>query len=73
MEATFGLCGVVALINPFLGVNHAWMSAPAFPLYSHVGFPAVSYLFLDSETGIHNRDNMVVCLIFIPAADLQLN
>jgi redox-sensitive bicupin YhaK (pirin superfamily) len=54
----FGLRGAAALINPFLGVDHAWMSGPTFPPHPHAGFSAVSYLFLDSETGIHNRDNI---------------
>ncbi len=53
-----GLRGLNALIDPFLGVDHAWMSGPTFPPHSHVGFSAVSYLFLDSETGINNRDNI---------------
>jgi redox-sensitive bicupin YhaK (pirin superfamily) len=53
----YGLSGVAALIDPFLGVDHAWMSAPTFPPHSHAGFSAVSYLFLDSETGIDNRDS----------------
>ncbi|HVI51221.1 MAG TPA: pirin-like C-terminal cupin domain-containing protein [Candidatus Sulfotelmatobacter sp.] len=46
------------LIDPFLGVDHAWMSAPTFPPHPHAGFSAVSYLFLDSETGIDNRDSL---------------
>ena len=37
-------------IDPFLGVDHAWMSASTFPPHPHAGFSAVSYLFLDSET-----------------------
>lgn len=45
------------LINPFLGVDHAWMSASTFQPHPHAGFSAVSYLFLDSETGINNRDS----------------
>ncbi|NHZ66581.1 MULTISPECIES: pirin family protein [Massilia] len=45
-------------IDPFLGVDHAWISAPTFPPHPHAGFSAVSYLFLDSETGIHNRDSL---------------
>lgn len=53
-----GLRGVASLINPFLGVDHAWMSAPTFPPHPHAGFSAVSYVFLDSETGIDNRDNI---------------
>ena len=46
-----------AQIDPFLGVDHAWMSAPTFPPHPHAGFSAVTYLFLDSETGIANRDS----------------
>jgi redox-sensitive bicupin YhaK (pirin superfamily) len=46
------------LIDPFLGVDHAWMSGPTFPPHSHAGFSAVSYLFLDSETGVTNRDSL---------------
>jgi len=45
-------------IDPFLGVDHAWMSASTFPPHPHAGFSAVSYLFLDSETGINNRDSL---------------
>lgn len=54
----YGLRGVAALIDPFIGVDHAWMSAPTFPPHPHAGMSAVSYLFLDSETGINNRDNV---------------
>ena len=52
------LRGVPGLLGPFLGVDHAWMSAPTFPLHSHVGLSAVSYVFQDSETGIHNHDSI---------------
>lgn len=45
-------------IDPFLGVDHAWMSAATFQPHPHAGFSAVSYLFLDSETGINNRDSL---------------
>jgi redox-sensitive bicupin YhaK (pirin superfamily) len=45
-------------IDPFLGVDHAWMSASTFPPHPHAGFSAVPYLFLDSETGIDNRDSL---------------
>lgn len=45
-------------IDPFLGVDHAWVSAPTFPAHPHAGFSAVSYVFLDSETGIDNRDSL---------------
>jgi redox-sensitive bicupin YhaK (pirin superfamily) len=54
----YGLRGVGKLINPFLGVDHAWMSGPTFPPHPHASISAVSYLFLDSETGIKNRDNI---------------
>lgn len=54
----YGLRGAAALIDPFIGVDHAWMSAPTFPPHPHAGFSAVSYLFLDSETGIDNRDSI---------------
>lgn len=45
-------------IDPFLAVDHAWISWPTFPPHPHAGFSAVSYLFLDSETGIDNRDSL---------------
>ncbi|HEL4101849.1 pirin family protein [Stenotrophomonas maltophilia] len=53
-----GLRGSASLINPFIGVDHAWMSAPTFPPHPHSGISAVSYVFLDSETGIENRDSI---------------
>lgn len=43
-------------IDPFLAVDHAWIGGPTFPPHPHAGFSAVSYLFLDSQTGIDNRD-----------------
>lgn len=46
-----------AQLDPFIGIDHAWMSAPTFPPHPHAGFSAVTYLFLDSETGIANRDS----------------
>ncbi|BCN37656.1 putative quercetin 2,3-dioxygenase [Alicycliphilus denitrificans] len=54
----YGLRGVAELIDPFLGVDHYWMSAPTFPAHPHAGISAVSYLFLDSETGMVNRDSI---------------
>lgn len=48
----------VAQLDPFLAVDHAWTSGPTFPPHPHAGFSAVSYLFLDSETGIANRDSL---------------
>lgn len=53
-----GLRGMSAVIDPFMNVDHAWMSAPTFPPHLHSGFSAVSYVFLDSETGIDNRDSL---------------
>ncbi|SEK82453.1 hypothetical protein SAMN05216359_103228 [Roseateles sp. YR242] len=46
-----------AQFDPFMGIDHAWMSEPTFPPHPHAGFSAVTYLFLDSETGIANRDS----------------
>jgi len=46
------------LISPFLGIDHAWISGPTFPPHPHAGFSAVSYLFLDSQTHIDNRDSL---------------
>ncbi|MHA3064781.1 pirin family protein [Acinetobacter sp. ANC 4641] len=54
----YGLRGAYDSTNPFIGVDHAWMSGPTFPPHPHQGFSAVSYLFLDSETGINNRDSI---------------
>ncbi|MFB2733215.1 pirin family protein [Shewanella mangrovisoli] len=51
------LRGYQQKINPFIAVDHAWMSGPTFPPHSHAGFSAVSYVFLDSESGIDNRDS----------------
>ncbi|KVV23235.1 pirin [Burkholderia cepacia] len=47
-----------APIDPFLGVDHARISAPTFPPHPHAGFSAVSYVFPDSPTGILNRDSL---------------
>lgn len=44
--------------DPFMGIDHAWMSAPTFPPHPHAGFSAVTYLFADSETGMANRDSL---------------
>lgn len=54
----FGLRGAARHINPFLGVDHAWMSAPTFPPHPHAGLSAVSYVFLDAETGLRNQDSL---------------
>lgn len=49
---------MAGMIDPFLGVDHSWISGQTFPPHPHAGFSAVSYLFLDSETGIDNRDSL---------------
>jgi redox-sensitive bicupin YhaK (pirin superfamily) len=54
------------LTNPFLGIDHAWMSGPTFPAHPHAGFSAVSYLFLDSQTWIENRDSLGGCQKILP-------
>ena len=53
----YALRGQEPSIDPFLGIDHAWMSAPTFAPHPHAGFSAVSYVFLDSETGIENKDS----------------
>lgn len=45
-------------IDPFLAVDHAWISGPTFAPHPHAGFSAVSYLFADSQTAIDNRDSL---------------
>ncbi|UCV17855.1 pirin family protein [Ferribacterium limneticum] len=55
-----------AQVDPFLAVDHAWISAPTFPPHPHAGFSAVSYLFLDSETGISNRDSLGNSNLILP-------
>lgn len=41
-----------------LKVSRRRVDAPTFPPHPHAGFSAVTYLFLDSETGIANRDSL---------------
>lgn len=62
----YGLRGAASVINPFIGIDHAWMSAPTFAPHPHAGFSAVSYLFLNSETGIANRDSTGTNNIILP-------
>jgi redox-sensitive bicupin YhaK (pirin superfamily) len=45
-------------LDPVIGVDHAWMSAPTFPPHSHTGFSAVSYVFSDAGTGLKNEDSI---------------
>lgn len=52
------LRGEGAALTPFLGVDHAYMSAPTFPPHRHAGMAAVSYVFEDAETGLENRDSL---------------
>lgn len=52
------LRGAPGELGPFLGVDHAWMSAPTFPPHMHQHMSAVSYVFLDSESGVQNRDSL---------------
>lgn len=52
------LRGDATLLSPYLGVDHYWMTAPTFPLHQHTAISAVSYLLLDSETGMSNRDTI---------------
>lgn len=50
--------GRTGLIDPVLGIDHAWMAGPTFPPHQHVGFSAVSYVFADAETGLSNEDSI---------------
>ena len=53
-----GVRGDDELIDPFLMVDHFWMSQPTFGPHPHAGFSAVTYLFEDSATAFHNRDSL---------------
>ena len=55
--------------RPLMGIDHAWMSAPTFPPHPHAGFSAVTCLFLDSETGMANRDSQGNATFIFPAID----
>lgn len=52
-----GLRGAGRYIDPFMNVDHAWMSGPTFPPHHHAGFAAISYVFADSESAMSNRDS----------------
>lgn len=54
----FSLRSENGLLSPFIGVDHYWMNEPTFPPHHHAYMSAVSYLPLDSETGIKNRDSI---------------
>jgi redox-sensitive bicupin YhaK (pirin superfamily) len=53
-----GIRGDSAVMDPYLMVDHYWMSQPTFGPHPHAGFSAVTYMFDDAETGFHNRDSM---------------
>lgn len=46
-----------ATLDPFLMVDHYWMSRPTFGAHPHAGFSAVTYMFDDAQTGFRNRDS----------------
>ena len=48
----------LALLDPFIMVDHFRMSEPAFAPHPHAGFSAVTYLFDDSATGMLSRDSL---------------
>lgn len=52
-----GLRGSDREMDPFLMVDHYWMSEPTFGPHPHAGFSAVTYMFDDAETGFLNRDS----------------
>jgi redox-sensitive bicupin YhaK (pirin superfamily) len=45
-------------IDPFLSIDHFFMSQPIFPPHPHAGFSAVTYLFEDSQDILQNRDSL---------------
>jgi redox-sensitive bicupin YhaK (pirin superfamily) len=52
-----GLRGSDQVMDPYLMVDHYWMSEPTFGPHPHAGFSAVTYMFDDAETGFLNRDS----------------
>ncbi len=48
----------LALLDPFLQVEHFRMSASAFAPHPHAGFSAVTYLFDDSAGSLVSRDSL---------------
>ncbi|WP_457352742.1 pirin family protein [Roseateles sp. P5_D6] len=48
----------LALLDPFIMVDHFRMTEPAFAPHPHAGFSAVTYLFDDSATGMVSRDSL---------------
>ena len=45
-------------VDPFLQIDHFFMSEPIFSPHPHAGFSAVTYMFEDSEGSFVNRDTM---------------
>lgn len=48
----------LAVLDPFLMVDHFRMAEPVFAPHPHAGFSAVTYLFDDSATGLVSRDSL---------------
>lgn len=48
----------LALLDPFIMVDHFRMVEPVFAPHPHAGFSAVTYLFDDSATGMVSRDSL---------------
>jgi redox-sensitive bicupin YhaK (pirin superfamily) len=53
-----GLRGDTVIMDPYLMVDHYWMSQATFGAHPHAGFSAVTYMFEDAATGFHNRDSL---------------
>ena len=45
-------------VDPFIQIDHFFMSEPVFQPHPHAGFSAVTYMFEDSEGTFVNRDTM---------------
>ena len=45
-------------VDPFLQIDHFFMSVPIFSPHPHAGFSAVTYMFEDSTGSFVNRDTM---------------
>lgn len=56
------------LLDPFLSVDHFYMSQPTFAPHPHAGVSAVTYLFDDSETGFINKDSLGHLLDILPGS-----
>jgi hypothetical protein len=53
----FGIRADADILDPFLMVDHYWMSQPTFGAHPHAGLSAVTYMFDDAQTGFRNRDS----------------